>query len=76
MKKNWDKEENWALFDTPVDMMKPAAVTKNKPASDKRRRDRKKDKEEEEEEDEIFDPTRNPFDPNDRGRRRTTVGSY
>lgn len=76
VKKNWDKEENWALFDTPVDMMKPAAVTKNKPASDKRRRDRKKDKEEEEEEDEIFDPTRNPFDPNDRGRRRTTVGSY
>lgn len=76
VKKNWDKEENWALFDTPVDMMKPAAITKNKPASDKRRRDRNKEKEDDEEDDEIFDPTRNPFDPNDRGHRRTTAGSY
>lgn len=75
VKKNWDKEENWALFDTPVDMMKPAAITKNKPASDKRARNRQ-NQTEEEDEDEIFDPTRNPFDPNDRGIRRTTAGSY
>lgn len=75
VKKNWDKEENWALFDTPLDLMKPAAITKNKPASDKRNRNQKNQTEEEEEE-EIFDPTRNPFDPNDRGTRRSTAGSY
>lgn len=75
IKKNWDKEEQWALFDTAVDMMKPAAIIKNKPASDKRNRQNNSDIEEEEE-DEIFDPTRNPFDPNDKGRRRSTVGSY
>ena len=34
------------------------------------------EEEEEEEEEEIFDPTRNPFDPNDRGTRRSTAGSY
>jgi len=78
VKKNWDKEENWALFDTPLDMMKPAAITKNKPATDKRNRNQKNqtEEEEEEEEEEIFDPTRNPFDPNDRGTRRSTAGSY
>lgn len=75
VKKNWDKEENWAIFDTPVDMMKPAAILKNKPASDKRvRTDRKKENAEEEEDDEIFDPTRNPFDPNDKGSNRNRIG--
>lgn len=76
VKKNWDKEENWALFGTPIDMMKPAAILKNKPATDKRARSNKKNNNEEEEEEDIFDPTRNPFDPNDRGTRRTTAGSY
>ncbi len=76
VKKNWDKEENWALFGTPIDMMKPAAILKNKPATDKRARSNKKNNNEEEEEEDLFDPTRNPFDPNDRGSRRTTAGSY
>lgn len=77
VKKNWDKEENWALFDTPVDLMKPAAITKNKPNTDRRARSaRNNGKEEEDDEEEIFDPTRNPFDPNDKGSRRSTVGSY
>ena len=78
MKKNWDKEEVWALWDTPVDMMKPAAVTKNKPATDKRRRNNNDQNVEEEEED-YFDPTENPFDPNDKAkkrRQRRTAGSY
>ena len=77
LKKNWDKEEAWAVFETPVDMMKPAAVLKNKPATSKNTRRKKNENlDEEEEEEELFDPTRNPFDPNDRGRRRTTAGSY
>lgn len=78
MKKNWDKEEVWALWDTPIDMMKPAAVTKNKPATDKRARNKNKDNVEEEEDD-YFDPTENPFDPNDKARKRRqnrTAGSY
>lgn len=77
IKKNWDKEENWAVFDTPVDMMKPEALLKNKPDTDKRARNRKSSTEtDEEEEEDIFDPTRNPFDPNDRGRRNRVGTGY
>lgn len=73
LKKNWDKEEAWAVFDTPVDMMKPQAVTKNKPKTDRRARVNNKNARNsatEEEEEEYFDPSRNPFDPNVRGSRR------
>ncbi len=76
VKKNWDKEENWALFETPIDMMKPTTLLKNKPASDKHSRNKKSNTDEDDEEEDLFDPTRNPFDPNDKGRRRTTSGSY
>ena len=68
IKKNWDKEETWDVFATAVDMMKPYAILKNKPESDKKNRNRNKNtNQEEEDEEEYFDPTRNPFDPNDRG---------
>lgn len=79
IKKNWDKEEQWNLWELPVDMMKPLQVTKNKPATDKRARnnkDRQSDTDEEEED--YFDPTANPFDPNDKAskrRRNRTAGS-
>lgn len=79
MKKNWDKEEVWALWDTPIDMMKPAAVLKNKPGTDKRARSRNNKQNVDEEEDDYFDPTENPFDPNDKARKRRqnrTAGSY
>lgn len=69
IKKNWDKTETWSVFDTAIDLMKPEALKKNKPESDKRKRNNKNNPEDEEEEEEFFDPTRNPFDPNDRGRR-------
>lgn len=76
LKKNWEKTETWNVFDTAVDLMKPDNLKKNKPEADKRNRKRQSDNgNEEEEEEEYFDPTRNPFDPNDRGRRRNT-GSY
>lgn len=72
LKKNWEKSESWNVFETAVDMMKPEAIKKNKPAADKRNRNKKNEKNNEEEEDEdYFDPTRNPFDPNDKGRRRS-----
>lgn len=76
LKKNWEKTETWNVFDTAVDLMKPDNLKKNKPEADKRNRKRQSENgNEEEEEEEYFDPTRNPFDPNDRGRRRNT-GSY
>lgn len=69
VKQNWDKEESWDVFSTAVDMMKPYALLKNKPEADKKRRNQTTGDEDEEEE-EYFDPTRNPFDPNDRGNGR------
>lgn len=77
IKKNWEKSETWNVFETAIDLMKPDAVKKNKPETDKRNRKRNdRNTNDEEEEDDYFDPTRNPFDPNDRGRRRGTAGSY
>ena len=77
IKKNWDKEEAWDVFATPIDMQKPAAILKNKPAQDRNARNKKDNTDEVEEEDDYFDPTRNPFDPNDKGRRRRGgAGSY
>lgn len=72
LKKNWDKEESWSVFETPIDLMKPMAITKNKPATDKRARNARNNNNnvDEDEEEELFDPTRNPFDPNDRGSNR------
>ena len=68
VKKNWDKEETWDVFSTAVDLMKPYALLKNKPEADKKNRNKNQNQGEGEEEEEYFDPTRNPFDPNDRGR--------
>lgn len=59
LKKNWDKQEEWNVFATAVDLMKPDALKKNKPETDKRSRNNKNNAEEEEEE--IYDPTRNNF---------------
>ena len=77
LKKNWEKSESWNVFETAIDMMKPEAIKKNKPETDKRSRNKKDNSlGDEDEEDEIFDPTRNPFDPNDKGRRRSNSLSY
>ena len=71
VKKNWDKEESWDVFATAVDLMKPYVLLKNKPEADKKNRNRNRNRnDEEEDEEEYFDPTRNPFDPNDRGSGR------
>lgn len=72
LKKNWEKTETWNVFDPAIDLMKPEALKKNKPEVDKRNRNDKNKNEgqAEEEEEDTFDPTRNPFDPNDKGRNR------
>lgn len=36
IKKNWDKEEAWDVFGTPIESQKPKAVLKNKPKTPKK----------------------------------------
>lgn len=62
LRKNWDVEQTWNLYELAVDSQKPYAIKKNKP---KLKRGEKAPGEEEEDEDE-FDPMANPFDPNSR----------
>lgn len=64
VKKNWDVEQTWNVFETPLDLQKPSKLKKNKPK--RTGNQRQQTDEEEEEEDEDFGG--NPFDPN---RRRT-----
>lgn len=68
IKKNWDKSETWDVFSTAIDLQKPEAIKKNKSEAEKNARSKKKTQEDDED-DELFDPNRNPFDPNDRNRR-------
>ena len=67
IKKMWDQQVKWNVFETPVDMMKPEAVLKNKPTVDSRNR-KQQTATPDDEDDETFDPNRNPFDPNYRRR--------
>ena len=77
IKKNWDKEETWDVYGTAIDQQKPRAILKNRPKQGKHRnRNEQNSSDEEEEEDGLFDPTRNPFDPNDRGSRNRGATRY
>ncbi len=67
IKKNWDKVEPWEVWGSAIDLMKPERLKKNRPDSGKRNSGNTQP-DDEEEDDDYFDPTRNPFDPNDRGR--------
>ncbi len=70
-------DQEWNLTAMPLDLQKPAAIKKNKPEQDKRSRQKNGNSDENEEEDDgVFDPTRNPFDPNSKPRRNSTYGSY
>ncbi|MBO4965344.1 MAG: Ig-like domain-containing protein [Muribaculaceae bacterium] len=72
LRKNWDIDQSWNVYELPADQQKPNAIKKNKP---ERKKHDRQEQQVEEEEDEIFDPTRNPFNPNDRrrsSRNRTT----
>lgn len=62
VKKNWDVEQSWNVFETALDLQKPTKLKKNKP---KRTGNRQQERDEEEdEEDDDFGG--NPFDPNRR----------
>lgn len=65
LKKNWDIEQTWNIFERPVDMQKPEAIKKNKP-------ERKKwetppaAEENQDENEEGFNDFTDPNDPNQR----------
>lgn len=61
IKKNWDKEENWDIFATAIDLQKPEAIKKNRPKSGKNSK-KKTHEHDEDTEDEEFDPMANPFE--------------
>ena len=66
VKKAWDVEQSWNVFETALDLQKPAKIKKNKP---KRSSNQQQGQEEDEEEDDdLFNPG-NPFNPNDRNNR-------
>lgn len=67
VKKNWDIDQTWDVFGTPVDTQKPAALKKNKPTP---KRGQNEHQTEETDEEDYFDPTANPFDPKDVKRKR------
>lgn len=67
LKKYWDVELPWDINALNIDLQKPMEIRKNRP-SDSRKR--KENADPEEEEDDYFDPTANPFDPNDKKRRK------
>ena len=57
VKKNWDMEQTWNVFETALDLQKPTKIKKNKP---KRTSNTYSQEEEEEEEEDEFGA--NPFD--------------
>lgn len=67
VKKNWDMEQTWNVFETALDLQKPLKIKKNKP---KRNTSQSQEEEEEEEEDEFganpFDTRRNSNNRNNR----------
>lgn len=68
IKKNWDKEEIWDVFATAVDMQKPFELKKNRPTV--RGGKSGSSTTDEEEDEDFFDPTANPFDPNQKAARQ------
>lgn len=57
VKKNWDMEQTWNVFETALDLQKPDKIKKNKP---KRTNSSRQEDEEEDEDDDEFGG--NPFD--------------
>lgn len=76
LRKNWDSEQIWDVNAIAIDLQKPVELRKTKYEDEKRRNNRSESETEEEEEDEIFDPTANPFDPNQKKRRKNNPAGY
>lgn len=67
LRANWDVENPWAIYDTPLDRQKPAKIKKNKPKL-------KKGQEQPNDDEQLYDEWGDPIDSNDpayRNRNRT-----
>lgn len=79
LKKNWDVEQTWDIYELAVDAQKPLAIKKNKPKAKKGEKQDNRD-DDEEEYDEFGNPIdgNNQFDrndPNNLSNRRPSGGS-
>ena len=72
VKKNWDMEQTWNVFETALDLQKPDKIKKNKP---KRNNSSREEQEEEDEEDEDQFGA-NPFDTRRNTNNRNLRNNY
>lgn len=66
LKKNWDVEQTWDIYATPIDKQKPEAIKKNKPERKKWEKVSTEKTETDEDEENGFSDFSNPNDPNPR----------
>lgn len=66
LKKNWDVEQTWDIYATPIDKQKPEAIKKNKPERKKWEKVNTEKTETDEDEENGFSDFSNPNDPNQR----------
>lgn len=63
LKKNWDVEQAWDIYELPVDQQKPNEIKKNKPKKKGSLGDQPTDEEEDQYYDEFGNPAVDPNDP-------------
>lgn len=74
LKKNWDVEQTWNIYATPIDKQKPEAIKKNKPERKKWEKVNTEKTETDEDEENGFSDFSNPNDPN--MRNSNNFGDY
>lgn len=74
LKKNWDVEQTWDIYATPIDKQKPEAIKKNKPERKKWGKVDTEKTETDEDEENGFSDFSNPNDPN--LRNSNNFGNY
>lgn len=74
LKKNWDVEQTWDIYATPIDKQKPEAIKKNKPERKKWEKVNAEKTETDEDEENGFSDFSNPNDPN--LRNSNNFGNY
>ena len=74
LKKNWDVEQTWDIYATPIDKQKPEAIKKNKPERKKWEKVNTEKAETDEDEENGFSDFSNPNDPNQRN--SNNFGNY
>ena len=74
LKKNWDVEQTWDIYATPIDKQKPEAIKKNKPERKKWEKVNTEKTETDEDEENSFSDFSNPNDPN--LRNSNNFGNY